>query len=122
MQFGIFDSLFGIFWEVFGVFWILFLIVPAIVCIFAIVMMGKACQASSAAIGGFTMEAPTFVIPRRHRGRTRDDGSEVRTVRLPEKCPTCSAALSSQDIDWTGPLEARCNYCGGTVQARFEKI
>ncbi|NHJ13692.1 MAG: hypothetical protein EAX95_08445 [Candidatus Thorarchaeota archaeon] len=122
MQFGVFDSFFGVFWELFGIFSIMFFIIPAVVCIMVIVIMAKACRASTEAIGGFTAEAPSFVIPRRYRGQTRSDGSEIRTVRLPEKCPSCGASLSHEDIDWTGPLEARCNYCGGTVRAQFDRI
>jgi hypothetical protein len=71
---------------------------------------------------GFTLEAPSFVIPDQHRGQRRSDGTEMKTVRLPEKCPSCTAALSHEGIDWTGPLEAKCNYCGGALRATFENI
>ena len=93
-----------------------------IFCIFAIYISRSACRASSQMMRGFTVEAPSFAIPDRHRGRTRRDGTEIRTVRLPERCPSCGGSLTHEDIDWTGPLEARCNYCGGTVRATFESI
>lgn len=71
---------------------------------------------------GFTVTPPSFVIPERHQRGGRSDGNTVKTVRLPEKCPSCGASMSHEAIDWTGPLEARCNYCGSTVHAKFENI
>jgi hypothetical protein len=71
---------------------------------------------------GFTIEAPSFVIPEEHRGSTRRDGSQMTTVRLPERCPSCGANITQEGIDWTGPLEARCSYCGATVRASFERV
>ncbi len=73
-------------------------------------------------VGGFCMEAPAFAIPENKRGQVRADGTEIRTVRLPSKCTNCDAPLSPEDIDWVGPLEAKCNYCGSIVKAQFEKI
>ncbi|MHA1924902.1 MAG: hypothetical protein ACXABV_14925 [Candidatus Thorarchaeota archaeon] len=122
MQFGIFDTFFGVFWEIFGVFTWFFILGPVILCVVMVFVMRNACRASSQIARGWTTEAPSFVIPDRHRGRTRRDGTEIRTVRLPERCPSCGGSLTHEDIDWTGPLEARCNYCGGTVRANFESI
>ena len=70
----------------------------------------------------FTMSAPPFAIPDEHRGRTRADGSDLTTVRVPKKCPNCNAALAQSTLEWIGPLEARCSYCGATVQATFERV
>jgi len=66
------------------------------------------------------VEAPEFAVPERyrHRGETKD----IRTMRLPAKCPSCGASLSQKDIDWVGPLEAECNYCGAIVKARLERL
>ncbi len=118
MQFGVFD----IFWEIFGGLTLLFILVPVVFCIAMVFVMRNACRASSQITRGWTTEAPSFAIPDRQRGRRRSDGTEVRTVRLPERCPSCGASLTHEDIDWTGPLEARCNYCGGTVRANFESV
>ncbi|MFX0107906.1 MAG: hypothetical protein ACFE7R_06470 [Candidatus Hodarchaeota archaeon] len=70
----------------------------------------------------FRMDAPRFAIPDEHRGTTRSDGSEMTTVRIPNRCPQCAASLSQGDVDWVGPLEAKCNYCGGVVRATFERV
>ncbi|NHJ12403.1 MAG: hypothetical protein EAX95_01950 [Candidatus Thorarchaeota archaeon] len=70
----------------------------------------------------FTVDAPSFAIPEERRGASRSDGSEIRTVRVPRVCPNCGGALSQDNLDWTGPLEARCNYCGAVIQATLERI
>ena len=117
--FTFFDSFFDNFMLMFfGI--TIFIIVVTIVIIVA-VCRGSAGIARGVA-RGFTMEAPPFAIPDRHRGQTRSDGSEMTTVRLPEKCPSCGAGISQEGLDWTGPLEAKCNYCGGTLRAKFERV
>ncbi|TFG33335.1 hypothetical protein EU527_08210 [Candidatus Thorarchaeota archaeon] len=65
--------------------------------------------------------APQRAIPERYQSKTEvDDG--LRMVRIPTECPKCNAPLSHESIDWVGPLEAKCSYCGATVRAKFEKI
>ena len=102
------------------------LIIPIFIIVIIVVVFVFVCRAGSGVASsvarGFTMEAPSFAIPERHRGQRRSDGSEMTTVRLPEKCPSCGAAVSNEGIDWTGPLEAKCNYCGSTVRASFERV
>jgi hypothetical protein len=106
----------NIFGNVFGTFGIPFIIIVVV----------NICRAGSSVASnvarGFTVEAPSFVIPERHRGRTRSDGTEMKTVRLPERCPSCGAAVSQEGIDWVGPLEAKCSYCGATLRATFESL
>ncbi|MFX1483605.1 MAG: hypothetical protein ACFFCP_10480 [Promethearchaeota archaeon] len=115
-----------IFGNVFGTFTLMLIILPVIFVVIVIIIFVTVCRAGSgvaqSVARGFTLEAPSFVIPQRHRGHQRSDGSEIRTVRLPERCPSCGAALSQEGIDWTGPLEAQCSYCGGTVRATFERV
>lgn len=118
------------FWDmfgnIFGTFGILFMIIPIFIIIIVVIVIVTVCRAGSSVASsvarGFTIEAPSFVIPERYRGETRSDGSEIRTVRLPDRCPSCGAATSHEGIDWTGPLEAKCNYCGGTLKASFERV
>ncbi|MHA2187404.1 MAG: hypothetical protein ACW99V_04120, partial [Candidatus Thorarchaeota archaeon] len=106
----------------FSFFSLMFFVVPIIFVVVFIIIAIKVCNVGSKAVGSFTLEAPSFVIPDQHREGQRTDGSHIKTVRLPEKCPSCSAALSHEGIDWVGPLEAQCTYCGGTVRATFESI
>ncbi len=116
MQIG-FDP-FGIF-SIFGAITIIFMIVPILMIIIVVVVFVKICKAAGRTM---TLEAPEFAIPESYRSRTRADGSGIRTVRIPTKCPSCGAALSHETIDWVGPLEAKCSYCGAVVRATFEEV
>lgn len=118
------------FWDPFSNFFsmmnVMFIIIPIIFVVVFIVIVVTVCRTGTRVAGnvarGFTLEAPSFVIPERYRGQRRSDGSQMTTVRLPERCPTCGAAISQEGIDWVGPLEAKCNYCGSTVRATFEPV
>ena len=65
---------------------------------------------------------PASFAPGSYGDRGMSDGTDFRTVRIPEKCPSCGAPLAQENIDWVGPLEAKCNYCGATIRATFERI
>ncbi|MFW9804214.1 MAG: hypothetical protein ACFFFC_16255 [Candidatus Thorarchaeota archaeon] len=109
------------FWDFFSMGNAMLLVIPIAIIIFVIVLL-RLFRVGSKIIGGFTMEAPPSAIPKRERGQVRTDGTEIRTVRVPSKCPNCGALLSQSDIQWVGPLEAKCNYCGSSVRAQFERI
>ena len=117
---------FDIFGDIFGTFTLMFTVIAVVMVVFVILIVWFVCRAGSGVASsiarGFTIEAPSFVIPDQHRGQRRSDGTEMNTVRLPDRCPSCGAAISHEGIDWTGPLEAKCNYCGGTLRATFEAI
>ncbi len=119
-------DIFDMFGGMFGAFTTMFVVIFIFVIIIIVIGVVFACRAGSGVASGiargFTMEAPSFVIPEQQRGQRRSDGTEMKTVRLPDKCPSCGAAVSHEGIDWTGPLEAKCNYCGGTLKANFETI
>ena len=112
--------------EFFEFFDMIFIIFPIFIFVMFIIIFATACRMATKIASnvskGISIEAPSFAIPTGQRGQTRSDSSEIRTVRLPEVCPTCGAALSHEAIDWVGPLESKCNYCGGTVLATFENI
>ena len=38
--------------------------------------------------------------------------------QVPTKCPECNASISTEEVDWVGPLQARCPYCHSTIEAR----
>jgi len=33
----------------------------------------------------------------------------------PRTCPNCRASLSTEGVEWVGPLTLKCPYCGATV-------
>jgi hypothetical protein len=41
---------------------------------------------------------------------------------LPDICPNCEAAISSETVDWVGPLTARCPYCGSSLKMQKREI
>ncbi|MGY5876474.1 MAG: hypothetical protein RTU30_12070 [Candidatus Thorarchaeota archaeon] len=63
-----------------------------------------------------SVRVPEFVIPPEQKQQYPD----ILTVRLPATCPNCDGAIIEEDIDWTGPLQAKCNYCGHPIRASFE--
>ncbi|TFG34082.1 hypothetical protein EU527_05210 [Candidatus Thorarchaeota archaeon] len=110
----------------FNFFNIMFIIVPIIFVVVFVIIAFTVCRGgmgiARSVSRGFTVDAPSFVIPNRYRGERRSDGSQMTTVRLPERCPSCGATISQEGIDWTGPLEAKCSYCGGPLRATFERV
>lgn len=42
--------------------------------------------------------------------------------QLPTKCTECNASISTEDVDWVGPLQARCPYCHATIEARRRRL
>jgi hypothetical protein len=40
----------------------------------------------------------------------------------PDVCPNCKGAISSEDVEWVGPLSARCPYCGATLKTEKREI
>ncbi|MHA2377935.1 MAG: hypothetical protein ACXADO_00390 [Candidatus Thorarchaeota archaeon] len=109
------------FWDFLSMGGVMLFMIPMAIIMLVIVLF-RLSRVGSKIVDGFIVDAPSFVIPRRERGRVRTDGTEIRTVCLPTRCPNCGALLSQSDIDWVGPLEAECSYCGSSVRAQFEKI
>ncbi|MFW9849616.1 MAG: hypothetical protein ACFFF4_10755 [Candidatus Thorarchaeota archaeon] len=103
-----------------GSFFLIFGIIVAVVFIVAIVIcLRMRSTVSESALQ--TIRAPQTAIPEQYKTRAeQDDG--LRMVRIPVECPKCKAPLSQETIDWVGPLEAKCQYCGSTVRATFEKV
>ncbi len=103
-----------------------FIVVPVLTIVFGtivvIVIVRTVCKAGTVAERMTTVAMPSRFMPRPAVERTTTDGSDIRMVRIPERCPSCNAALSHEGIDWVGPLEARCSYCGATVRATLERL
>ncbi|TFF91635.1 hypothetical protein EU545_03410 [Candidatus Thorarchaeota archaeon] len=110
-------SFFDMFWQ----FALISTIVGIFIFVLVVVIIIRVCRSSAEMAKSFTMQAPSHAIPERYQGG-RSDGPDMRTVRLPATCPSCGANLSQESIDWVGPLEAKCNYCGATVRAKFEPV
>lgn len=114
---GVYNGIHALF-AIYGI-WLIVLPVLVVSVIVAIAYVVKS-RGRRFADQDVRVEAPKFAIPESYR--QRPETSDIRTVRLPAKCPSCGASLSQEDIDWTGPLEEKCNYCGSVVRARLEKL
>jgi len=55
-----------------------------------------------------------------------DSGSTVREKsyvhEVPDVCPNCGGDISSETVDWVGPLSAKCPYCGATLKTEKREI
>jgi hypothetical protein len=115
---GFFQSL--SFFELMMLISVLAFLIPLFICIFAV---RRSRRTSQRIMDSVLVEAPIHVIPDEHQGSVQTHGSRrTTTVRLPTACPSCGAQVSHESVDWTGPLEAQCGYCGATMRATFENI
>ena len=114
---GFFQSL--SFFELMMLITVLAFVIPLVVCIVAI---RRARRTPQRVMDSILVEAPMHAIPEEYEGSVQTHGTRTTTVRLPITCPSCGAQVAHESVDWTGPLEAQCGYCGGTMHATFENI
>jgi len=50
-----------------------------------------------------------------------EDKKKKKFYTIPTECPTCNHSLSTNEIEWIGPLQAKCPYCGGTIEAEVRE-
>lgn len=55
--------------------------------------------------------------------RTHDRPAIVTVDRrviynVPGKCPECGGSINNENVDWVGPLQAKCPYCQTTIEAQ----
>ncbi len=49
--------------------------------------------------------------------------AEVAYVHVPPNfCNGCGASLSSESVEWAGPLTVKCPYCGATQETVKRKV
>jgi len=41
----------------------------------------------------------------------------IKRLILPTHCPSCGAAVLSNDLDWVDEMTAECDYCGSPIRA-----
>ena len=40
----------------------------------------------------------------------------------PSFCSSCGASISTEDVEWVGPLSVKCPYCGATLPTAKREI
>ena len=88
-------------------------IVPIAIIMIVMVLL-RFFRAGKRIVEGFRMEAPRLAIPERQRGQMRSDGSEIRTVRLPNKCSNCGALFGEN-------IRRFCELCGFEINLQVKK-
>ena len=43
--------------------------------------------------------------------------AEKKSYEAPSYCPSCGAAISTDEVDWVAPLKAVCPYCEAVMDA-----
>ncbi len=62
-----------------------------------------------------SMPTPGFGFFGAMAQRNLDAPKEKSFVHEPPRfCTDCGASLSSEEIEWVGPLSVKCPYCGAT--------
>jgi len=117
---GFFESL--SFFELIMLIMVLAFVIPLIICLFT-VRRTRRRAIPVRRTESILVDAPDHVIPQDYQGSVQTHGSRrTTTVRLPVECPSCGAQVAHEKVDWVGPLEAQCNYCGATIRASLEDI
>ncbi|MHA1769501.1 MAG: hypothetical protein ACTSV3_06565 [Candidatus Thorarchaeota archaeon] len=103
------------------------MILIMVIVVLSVVFIGVACARRATPVkkevfASITVEAPLSVVPQEQQEKVLAPGRQTTTVRLPLKCPSCGADVSPENVDWVGPLEAKCAYCGATMRATFEEL
>jgi hypothetical protein len=76
----------------------------------------------------FTSPLPRTYTAAPFSGPTGDssyssDHLEQRTIyQVPNRCISCGASLSTEDVDWVGPLQIRCPYCSATMDVEEKRF
>lgn len=94
-----------------GVGMILFyiLVIPVIGVIIGMPLMLKGIGTSS--FGMFQSSAPKL---------DSKDSSYIHEP--PDFCKECGASLSAENVEWAGPLTAKCPYCGATMKTEKREV
>ncbi len=101
------DVLLNLIFGAFGLFFVLFIVIFVGIFVFAFYMICKSMRAASKEMD---MVQSTVVD-----ASSREDRHLIRES-LPAACPQCDAPLKYNEVQWTGPRQAECPYCGTAVE------
>lgn len=68
---------------------------------------------------GFHAEADEVesVIRNNDQAPVREEAVVSRIAILPTHCPSCGAAVRSNEVEWLDEFTAECDYCGSPIRA-----
>ena len=53
---------------------------------------------------------------------SRETRGSKSIYQVPPHCPSCGADINTEDVDWVGPLQAKCPYCSATIEAQERRL
>ncbi|MFX1318757.1 MAG: hypothetical protein ACFE9D_10240 [Promethearchaeota archaeon] len=106
-QFEFVDMLLNLIFGAFGLIFILFIAIFVGIFIFAFYMICKSMRAATK-----EMDIPETV----HLSSQQKQDRQLIRESLPAECPRCDAPLKYNEVQWTGPRQAECPYCGEVVE------
>jgi predicted Zn-ribbon and HTH transcriptional regulator len=69
-------------------------------------------------IGRYHSESIVYTGDYSLRTENQSQGRGRKSIyQIPSQCPSCGAAISTEEVDWVGPLQAKCPYCNATIDA-----
>jgi hypothetical protein len=85
-------------------------VISGVMIVVIIYIIYRAAKAGQQAHGIY--EVPTVPAkPERH----------ILRETLPTKCPQCLGPISYEKVDWVGPRQAQCPYCGHVVELEVQE-
>ena len=88
------------------------MVIPAIGAIIGVAIMLYSMKSSFPGLGVFSKQFPT----------TERTIEKSYIHEPPSFCASCGAGLSSESIDWVGPLSVKCPYCGAVHPTVKRKV
>ncbi|MEM2142615.1 MAG: hypothetical protein QXQ81_05115 [Candidatus Thorarchaeota archaeon] len=89
------------------------MIMPAFIGIFLLIVIAGIIKSVS---GGASPPTGQTSFP--HPGPQTASTGHRRVVLVPPNfCSRCGASLPAEKVDWVGPLQVACPYCGATLSA-----
>jgi hypothetical protein len=71
---------------------------------------------------GPTTFVTSFGIDPLEIARSQEGTKDKVIYQVPPVCPGCGASISQEEVDWVGPLQAKCPYCRNTIEVEKKSL
>ncbi|TFG30087.1 hypothetical protein EU527_15015 [Candidatus Thorarchaeota archaeon] len=100
---------------------LIFALVPFGMGIFGLIVCLSVLRSSGQEVPSTTSYRPETIVYTGDYSQSPEFSGQKRygkaIYQIPSQCPACGAAISNEEVDWIGPLKAKCPYCRTTVDA-----
>ena len=94
--------------------------IPLIVCIGLMIRAKTKKQQEGPEVHRYRDETMVYTGDYEIHSEPKSEEDE-KVYLIPTNCPSCNSPLSTENIDWVGPLQAKCPHCGAVVDAEERK-